>query len=276
MMMIIVTFFLATISILMGTGCLYGANQSPAVTVPTQTAGSPSDDKIGKVEMRLDEISKRADITLTASSSVASSAVLALDSARYQITLFTTIMAIITPLIVGAIGYLYLEYNKLREETRQGVIAIKATEENARALHRDLTAQSHYILAAVALREWQNLPTPSILNRAVFHCERGLEAEPVNKTIKAQLWTVKGGAQKRLGRYHDALTSINTAEEILPDNITYRYNRACYTKLAGNLIEGLRLLREAVQSEPYFKTVALTDPDWQDSIENEEFKKIVA
>src|SRR5207248_563327 len=89
---------------------------------PSPTSPSPTEpgmnEKVLKLDGRLEEITKRADATTEI-------AKLSLDNARFQMTLFTTLASLLTAILVGAIAYLFLEYKKLKEEVSSGVRILK-------------------------------------------------------------------------------------------------------------------------------------------------------
>lgn len=267
-----------------------------AATTPSQPPlpQSSTDEKIGRIDGRVDELAKRMEAF---GSGVSSTAQLVLEDGRYQMRALAWIIGILFTVLTGsglaAAGYVYKTYKDIENrtvsnikdwETKCDTLTTQVNSELERfrneilPLQRNQVGEIHFVLGWIATYEWKEGPfkSPAVLDRAIQHFKIGLEGNPPNNTIKAQLLTYKAWAEKRLGRYKKATDSMAQARAILPENLTYAYNHACYTKLSGDLAGGFRLLREAVQRDSKFKTVALQDEDWKDVLGLEEFKQIVS
>lgn len=262
---------------------------SPSAQAVTQPS---ADEKIGRMDGRIDELAKRVEASNQA---VSSTAQYAMDVMRNQLTILTWAAGIFMTILTGGgiagLVYVYKTYKKIEERTGQTITRLEqqcnvSTENVARELNtfrneiapmqQDQSANIHFVLGWIACQEWRLFKSPAIANRAIMHCDIGLKSNPANLTIKAQLYAWKAWALKRVGRFIEAADEMKKAREILPDNVTYTYNHACYTKLAGNLRDSLRLLAEAIQKDAAYKQHAASDDDWKDVLDNPEFKALVA
>lgn len=91
---------------------------------------------------------------------------------------------------------------------------------------------------------------------------------------RQDVWGMKAGALAKLGKFDDAINSINKGLELAPDNPTGIYNRACIYCLKGDRTNALADLKKAVSINPSFKKQAIRDEDFKSLYDDEEFKKL--
>jgi tetratricopeptide (TPR) repeat protein len=93
---------------------------------------------------------------------------------------------------------------------------------------------------------------------------------------RQDVWGMKAAALARMGKFDDAITSINKGLELAPNDPVSMYNRACIYCLKGDKANALADLEKAISINPSFKQQALQDEDFKSLYEDEEFRKLTS
>lgn len=261
---------------------------------PTSETKSPLNEKIGRIEGRLDEMSRRQDAGIQ---TVTQTAQYAIDAARQQMNIVVLLLGLFVTLLTGggATGafYLYRFVKKSISDTvkkqEEEFATMKAKHEKDFAalgdrddtFLRNLTAETNLFHGWMACEYTKTVPPESPVRRdtyeqALHYFKRGLEARPADSEIRTQILAWKAWTEKRLGRYREALESIREAVKVAPDNTSYIYNESCYAKISGDLDTAYRILEKVINLDPKYKEVAKIDPDWSDQKNSEKFKEMVS
>jgi tetratricopeptide (TPR) repeat protein len=85
---------------------------------------------------------------------------------------------------------------------------------------------------------------------------------------------MKAGALAKLGRFDEALISVNKGIELAPNFFAGIYNRACIFCLKGDKVNALADLKKAIELNPGIKNHAKMDEDFRSMFEDEDFKNL--
>ena len=88
------------------------------------------------------------------------------------------------------------------------------------------------------------------------------------------VWGMKAGSLAKIGKFDEAITSINKGVELAPNEPLNIYNRACIYSLKGDKANALADLQKAISINPSFKENAQKDEDFKSLYDNEDFKKL--
>jgi hypothetical protein len=91
---------------------------------------------------------------------------------------------------------------------------------------------------------------------------------------RPDVWGMKAETLVKMGRFDEAITSVNNGLELAPDNPVSIYNRACIYSLKGDKANALADLKKAISMNPALKKKALKDEDFKRFYNDEDFKKL--
>jgi len=79
---------------------------------------------------------------------------------------------------------------------------------------------------------------------------------------QVHIWLAIGWCEKRLGRMERAISALEGAASIDPENALVHYNLACYFSLAGDTDTALHELGKASQMDAYYLTLVKDEVDF--------------
>jgi tetratricopeptide (TPR) repeat protein len=88
------------------------------------------------------------------------------------------------------------------------------------------------------------------------------------------VWGMKAASLAKIGRFDEAIASINKGMELAPDEPVNIYNRACIYCIKGDKTNALTDLQKAISMNPAFKENARKDEDFRGLYDDEDFKKL--
>jgi len=88
------------------------------------------------------------------------------------------------------------------------------------------------------------------------------------------VWGMKAGSLAKVGKFDEAIISINKGVELAPNQPVNIYNRACIYCLKGEKANALADLQKAISINPSFKENARKDEDFKSLYDDEDFKKL--
>ncbi|HLO48550.1 MAG TPA: tetratricopeptide repeat protein, partial [Kamptonema sp.] len=107
---------------------------------------------------------------------------------------------------------------------------------------------------------------------AIANFDRALEIRPRDFWA----WFKRGDALRHLKRYEEALLNYDRALTIQPDDEYAWYNKACCYAILGNADLAIENLQKAICLHPSeYKTLAKTDPDFQQIRGNQQFQALL-
>jgi Flp pilus assembly protein TadD len=104
--------------------------------------------------------------------------------------------------------------------------------------------------------------------------------EAIDKSIflnrkKPDAVNVKNALLIKLGKYDEAMETLNKGLEMMPGDATFIYNKACIYSLKGDKANALSHLKTAIATAPWLKQQAMQDEDFRNLREDAEFKALV-
>jgi tetratricopeptide (TPR) repeat protein len=88
------------------------------------------------------------------------------------------------------------------------------------------------------------------------------------------VWGMKAGSLAKIGKFDEAIISINKGIELAPNEPVNIYNRACIYSLKGDKANALADLQKAISMNPAFRENARKDEDFKSLYDDEDFKKL--
>jgi tetratricopeptide (TPR) repeat protein len=148
-------------------------------------------------------------------------------------------------------------------------VAQKVAQETVKAVSKDVEPVASAVYADAAADHIDKGENSHGLELA----DRALSYEPQDIYAHIQ----KGRALSRLGRVKEALTTIEEALSIQPNNAYCLYNKACYMALLGMSSEEILAgLSKALQEIPELRRDAETDSDLDSLRDLPEFKRLLS
>jgi tetratricopeptide (TPR) repeat protein len=78
----------------------------------------------------------------------------------------------------------------------------------------------------------------------------------------------------KIGKLNEALTTVNKAIELSPNDANAVYNRACIYSLSGDKKKAISDLKKAIELNPELKKYAPSDSDLKSLYDDEGFKEL--
>ena len=88
------------------------------------------------------------------------------------------------------------------------------------------------------------------------------------------IWLALGWCRKRTGRLDLAITALERAEEVSPEEAVVHYNLACYWSLAGKKQRSLAYLSRAISLDSNYRDLLLDEPDFDPIRSDPEFRAL--
>jgi tetratricopeptide (TPR) repeat protein len=128
---------------------------------------------------------------------------------------------------------------------------------------------------------FQNDPLIFILKGQVLYelkrCDEAFHAFDKATLLDSERWDVwgmKALSLAKIGKFDEAIISINKGMELAPSQPANIYNRACIYCLKGDKTNALSDLQKAISLNPAFKENARKDEDFTSLYDDEDFKKL--
>ena len=105
---------------------------------------------------------------------------------------------------------------------------------------------------------------------ALVPLERAVKMAPDDVGVCVAL----GWCYKRTNRLDLAITTLEQAVIVKPDEAVLRYNLACYLSLAGQKRRALRYLSQALAMDPVYREMVGTETDFDSIRSDPEFQSL--
>ncbi|HWB09817.1 MAG TPA: tetratricopeptide repeat protein [Pirellulales bacterium] len=105
---------------------------------------------------------------------------------------------------------------------------------------------------------------------AIVVLEQAADLLPSN----IHVWLALGWCQKRTGRLDLAISALERAEEVSPEEAIVHYNLACYWSLAGKKQRALAYLSRAISIDSNYRELLGDEPDFDPIRTDPEFRAL--
>lgn len=105
---------------------------------------------------------------------------------------------------------------------------------------------------------------------AIAVLEQAADLQPSN----IHVWLALGWCRKRSGRLDLAITALERAEEVSPEEAIVQYNLACYWSLAGKKQRALAYLSRAISIDSNYRDLIVDERDFDPIRSDPEFRAL--